>query len=1033
MNRNALVKIPTLNRSLTANRIVLSTDPTPAQPSLKSTLVVVDTGIEDYQTFVQGLTKETQVLLLNPACEGIQQITAALKANPWITQLHLVTHGAPGYLQLGNTELSLDTLSQYQAQLRSWWEFRAAETSTSPHHHPTPSLILYGCSVATGDAGAEFVEKLHHLTGASIAASITPIGHTALGGNWQLDVRIGNVEMTPVFSTAALAAYQGVLAIANDNFANRVTLVGNSFNTTGINISATGETGEPGLSTSTNSVWWSWTAPSSGLFSLDTLGSEFRTSLSIYTGTAVDSLIALPEGPTQTGEGNSQSHIIFTATAGVTYQISVDGSGDQAGTILLNLSPVSTPSNDNFASRIILSGSSVVTSGTNIGATAELGEPSLNGEGNSVWWAWTAPSTGNFTIDTLNSQFSSQLFVFTGTAVDSLTAIPETPSATGIGGRQQQITFAATAGTTYQIAVDGQGSSTGPIALQIHPTLPPANDNFANRILLSGATASSSSTTTGASSEPGEPAQSSTVNSIWWSWTAPSSGNFTFDTLGSTSGTALSVFTGTAVNSLTAIPETARSAGPTDNQSRLIFAATAGTTYQIAIDGSDTGTGAVALNINPAVVPANDNFANRIVLAGTALSTTGTNVGATSEVGESPQAGDINSVWWSWTAPSTTKFTIDTIGSPLDTYLSVFTGTVVDALTLIGQNDDTTGSLSGYQSRITFDAVAGTTYQIAVDGFSNQTDPFQLNISPADNAPPVVVAGQSFRASENSPNGTVVSTVLAKNVDVGQTLTYSIVEGNTNNVFAINSATGELSFANSAALATLADNKFNLKVQVQDNGTDNLTNAAIVVVNLEGAAVPDINFTQGQPGDRIKGTAQKDNLVGTNRRDLILGLDGNDRIAASGGNDRVKGGNGKDRIEGGNGRDRLLGNDGNDRLTGGKSSDILIGSKGNDLLTGNQGNDMFVYQTLAEGVDRITDFSTLQDRIDLRPIFASAAFSGTSPFDRFTQFVQLVQVGANTEVQIDTDGNGVGTSFATLATLLNVTNTTVGSRNFVIV
>ena len=1012
---------------------VFISDSSVLQSGLQSSLVVIDLGIEDYQTLVAGLAAETQVLFLNPAQDGIQQITAALQAHPWLTQIHVVSHGAPGCLHLGNTELSLDTLARYTSQLRTWWEPQKSGTDTRfPASSPTAhAIILYGCNVAAGDAGAEFVEKLHHLTGASIAASTTPMGNAALGGNWQLDVTSGDVAITPVFSAASLAAYQGVLAIANDNFANRVLLTGTSFNVTGINIGATSETGEPDVGVDNNSVWWSWTAPSGGSFSLDTLGSEFNTALSIYTGTAVDSLTVIPAADQNTGDGSSQSRIIFTATAGTTYQIAVEGSDDQTGSILLNLSPVVVPLNDNFANRITLTGAAVTTTGNNVGATSEIDEPAQAGTINSVWWSWTAPASGNFTIDTLNSQMGSRLAVFTGTAVNSLTAILEAQTFTGGGANQGQITFAAIAGTTYQIAVDGDSEETGSIALQINPTLPPANDNFANRIILSGATASSSSTTIGATSEIGEPAQAGTINSVWWSWTAPASGNFTFDTVGSPSGTSLSVFTGTAVNSLTAIPESYTGAGPGDSQSRIIFAATAGTTYQIAVDGNN-GTGSVALNVSPVVVPTNDNFANRIALTGTFLSTTGTNVGATGETGEPTQGSTLNSVWWSWTAPSAGKFTIDTIGSVLDSYLSVFTGTAVDALVLIDQDDDTTGSLYGFQSRVTFDAVAGTTYQIAVDGFQRQTDPFQLNIGPADNAVPVVAADQSFRVSESSPNGTVVGTVLAKNIDVGQSLTYSILDGNTSNLFTINAATGQVSFANVAALSAIADSKFNLKVQVQDNGTGSLTDDATVVINLEGAATPEIDFSQGQAGDRLKGTAQKDTLVGTKWRDVIRGLGGNDRIEAGSGNDLVKGGSGKDRIDGSNGRDRLLGNDGNDRLTGGKSNDILIGAQGNDILIGNQGRDLFVFQTLAEGVDRITDFSALQDRIDLRAIFTGAAFGGTSPFDRLTQFVQLVQVGANTEVQVDTDGSGVGTSFTTLATLLNVTSTTIGSRNFVI-
>ncbi|MEO0989163.1 MAG: DUF4347 domain-containing protein, partial [Cyanobacteria bacterium J06639_14] len=48
-------------------------------------------------------------------------------------------------------------------------------------------IHFYACNLASGDAGEEFLTKLHHLTGATIHASTTKIGNAALGGNWQLD------------------------------------------------------------------------------------------------------------------------------------------------------------------------------------------------------------------------------------------------------------------------------------------------------------------------------------------------------------------------------------------------------------------------------------------------------------------------------------------------------------------------------------------------------------------------------------------------------------------------------------------------------------------------------------------------------------------------------------------------------------------------------------------------------------------------------------------------------------------------------
>lgn len=134
-----------------------------------------------------------------------------------------------------------------------------------------------------------------------------------------------------------------------------------------------------------------------------------------------------------------------------------------------------------------------------------------------------------------------------------------------------------------------------------------------------------------------------------------------------------------------------------------------------------------------AAAPPNDNFANRIPLSGKSVQTTGTNVDATQELGEPfhwlTTGG--KSVWWSWVAPVSGPVTVTTVGSDFDTLLAIYTGSAVNGLTLINNNDDT----EGVQSTVQFDAVANVTYQIAVDGYGvapgTSTGNIQLNI---DNA-----------------------------------------------------------------------------------------------------------------------------------------------------------------------------------------------------------------------------------------------------------------------------------------------------------
>lgn len=119
------------------------------------------------------------------------------------------------------------------------------------------------------------------------------------------------------------------------------------------------------------------------------------------------------------------------------------------------------------------------------------------------------------------------------------------------------------------------------------------------------------------------------------------------------------------------------------------------------------------------VRPANDNFASAQTLTGTSGTVVGGNAFATKETGEpNHAAGNAGgrSVWYQWTAPITGLATIDTLTSSFDTLLGVYTGNAVNGLTLVANNDDfSPGSI--YQSKVTFPAVAGTVYRIAVDGY----------------------------------------------------------------------------------------------------------------------------------------------------------------------------------------------------------------------------------------------------------------------------------------------------------------------------
>jgi parallel beta-helix repeat protein len=99
------------------------------------------------------------------------------------------------------------------------------------------------------------------------------------------------------------------------------------------------------------------------------------------------------------------------------------------------------------------------------------------------------------------------------------------------------------------------------------------------------------------------------------------------------------------------------------------------------------------------------------------------------------------------------------------------------------------------------------------------------------NLPPFI-QNQGFQVNKNTTNGTIVGTVIASDPNVGQVLTYSIVSGNTNSAFSINSSTGVLSVANSTEISTQTLSSYSLVVRVQDNGTGLLSSQATITISL---------------------------------------------------------------------------------------------------------------------------------------------------------------------------------------------------------
>jgi hypothetical protein len=301
---------------------------------------------------------------------------------------------------------------------------------------------------------------------------------------WSVRSLIVGLIGAAVFATTALAA-----SPVNDDFSSAQKISGASGSVTGSNVGATKESGEPDHAGNVGgaSVWYSWTAPSSGTTTITTEGSSFDTLMGVYTGSSVGSLTEVASNDDANYPTDATSSVAFSAASGTIYRIAVDGydgpnSGLHTGSVVLNWNQASgsAPANDNFVNAQTVTGSCGQVNGTNLNATKEPGEPDHAGNpgGASVWYSWTAPATGDATVTTEGSSFDTELAVYTGSSVSSLTLIASNDDVNYPADATSAVTFGAVAGTTYRIAVDGyygpsHGLHTGSIVLNWCQNTPP--------------------------------------------------------------------------------------------------------------------------------------------------------------------------------------------------------------------------------------------------------------------------------------------------------------------------------------------------------------------------------------------------------------------------------------------------------------------------------------------------------------------------------------------------------------------------------
>lgn len=672
---------------------------------------------------------------------------------------------------------------------------------------PNDDLKIYIDGVMVAGSGTQVILSPRHTNGKLVIGqdfdSATP-PYQFEGTFEGLNGRISDFAAWPRELSAAEFAAQFAAEQSgppgNDDYANLFSIDNTYLPTTDDgcrNTGATNESGEISGTTGAASVWWTFEVPIDGTLSVDTFGSDFDTTLDIYTdpgnggGVSDLNLVAFNIDAIN---GGDQSKIELEGFAGQVFKIRVAGANSEEGNIVLNVTVF--PHNDDLATSTFVFNDSFPTTnfGSNIGATVEPGEQNLGNLGSTVWWTVVAPHAGTFTIDTFGSGFDTVLHVYEPTTgnIEDMILVAENDD---FGSSASQVSFdAPSAGTSYEIRVsgydfkDGNGPEQGEVTLNVDFE---GNVIFDNGVTQANGTNHFTSDSQQVLAAGIQLTECQRVTQVKWLGAyfnlaaPPATDNFQIniypDDNGSpASGAPLATFdVGNDVNRTESVTNQFEYTADIDGTILK-----ADTTYWVTIHDQDPGvpdfvwlnqigvTSDFAFSLNGGTnwtasndrllslvlvgedpTTTNDDWSDTLDIGGSFPSTvSGNNFGATTQADEQllndPPVG--STVWWYVYASDDGTMTIDTRGSDFDTVLHVFEHAIdFNDLIPVTFNDDIDSV--NRQSEVTFTATQGVCYEIRVGGYSGEQGCIDLNTDFEPFPDPVNVVPDSL----NILNGTL--------------------------------------------------------------------------------------------------------------------------------------------------------------------------------------------------------------------------------------------------------------------------------------
>ncbi|MGI9357068.1 MAG: DUF4347 domain-containing protein, partial [Rhizobiaceae bacterium] len=147
-------------------------------------IVFIDSAVDGIDGLIASLEPGAAVHIIDGDSDGLEQISAILEGGTF-DAIHIFSHGDPGTLYLGDTIVNTTTMNGEHAETLAQIGDALSQDA---------DILLYGCRFGEGEQGRAAADLLASATGADIAASDDLTGSESLSGDWDLEIRSGEVQ-----------------------------------------------------------------------------------------------------------------------------------------------------------------------------------------------------------------------------------------------------------------------------------------------------------------------------------------------------------------------------------------------------------------------------------------------------------------------------------------------------------------------------------------------------------------------------------------------------------------------------------------------------------------------------------------------------------------------------------------------------------------------------------------------------------------------------------------------------------------------